>query len=65
MDDSPGKLRLFPRLSTGLRLGQKAERCYKFELGIDNTFIGFGYWDNLKKGLQSADLCSMTSSAWK
>jgi hypothetical protein len=34
----------------------KAERCYRFELGSDDTFIGFGYWDSLKKGLQSADL---------
>ncbi|HYY98038.1 MAG TPA: hypothetical protein VE642_05570, partial [Pyrinomonadaceae bacterium] len=34
---------------------KKAERCYRFELGNDDTFIGFGYWDSLKKGLQSAD----------
>ncbi|MCD9186655.1 MAG: hypothetical protein LUM44_09485 [Pyrinomonadaceae bacterium] len=34
---------------------KKAERCYRFELGNDDTFIGYGYWDNMKKGLQSAD----------
>jgi hypothetical protein len=34
---------------------KKAERCYRFELGNDDTFIDFGYWDSLKKGLQSAD----------
>lgn len=34
---------------------KKAERCYRFELGNDDTFIGFGYWDSMKKGLQSAD----------
>ncbi|HEY0426486.1 MAG TPA: neuraminidase-like domain-containing protein [Pyrinomonadaceae bacterium] len=34
---------------------KKAERCYRFELGNNDTFIGFGYWDSLKKGLQSAD----------
>lgn len=34
---------------------KKAERCYRFELGNDDTFIGFGYWDSLKKGLQSSD----------
>jgi hypothetical protein len=35
---------------------KKAERSYKFELGNDDTFIGFGYWDSMKKGLQSADM---------
>jgi hypothetical protein len=34
---------------------KKAERCYRFELGNNDTYIGFGYWDSLKKGLQSAD----------
>ncbi|NUQ23477.1 MAG: hypothetical protein HUU34_05965 [Saprospiraceae bacterium] len=35
---------------------KKAERCYQFELGNDDTFISYGYWDSRKKGLQSADL---------
>jgi hypothetical protein len=35
---------------------KKAERSYRFELGNSDTFVGFGYWDSLKKGLQSADL---------
>ncbi len=35
---------------------KKAERCYQFELGNNDTYIGFGYWDSMKKGLQSADL---------
>ena len=34
---------------------KKAERCYRFELGNDDTFISYGYWDSMKKGLQSAD----------
>lgn len=34
---------------------KKAERCYQFELGNSDTFISYGYWDSLKKGLQSAD----------
>ena len=34
---------------------KKAERSYRFELGNDDTFISFGYWDSMKKGLQSAD----------
>ena len=34
---------------------KKAERCYQFELGNDDSFISYGYWDSMKKGLQSAD----------
>jgi hypothetical protein len=34
---------------------KKAERCYRFELGNDDSFISYGYWDSLKKGLQTAD----------
>ncbi|MFI0429202.1 neuraminidase-like domain-containing protein [Mariniflexile sp. HMF6888] len=34
---------------------KKSERCYQFELGNDDSFISYGYWDSLKKGLQSAD----------
>jgi hypothetical protein len=34
---------------------KKAERSYRFELGNDDTFISYGYWDSMKKGLQSAD----------
>jgi hypothetical protein len=34
---------------------KKAERCYKFELGNDDSYISYGYWDSMKKGLQSAD----------
>jgi hypothetical protein len=33
----------------------KAERCYRFELGNNDSFISYGYWDSMKKGLQSAD----------
>ncbi len=37
-------------------LAKKAERCYRFELGIsDSDFIKFGYWDSLKKGLLSGE----------
>src|SRR5262249_4635592 len=37
-------------------LAKKAERCYQAELGITNTsFIQFGYWDSLRKGLMSGD----------
>ncbi|TDP92928.1 neuraminidase-like domain-containing protein [Labedaea rhizosphaerae] len=34
---------------------KKAERCYVYELDRDDSFIGFGYWDSMKKGLMTAD----------
>ncbi len=34
---------------------KKAERCYQYERGTTDSFLKFGYWDSLKKGLQSAD----------
>ena len=34
---------------------KKAERSYQYELGRDDSFIAFGYWDSVKKGLQASD----------
>jgi len=37
-------------------LAKRAEQCFRYELGIENTnFIEFGYWDSLKKGLLSGE----------
>ncbi len=37
-------------------MAKKAEKCYQHELGIQNSsFIQFGYWDSLKKGLLSGE----------
>jgi hypothetical protein len=37
-------------------LAKRAERCFQFELGIENTsYIQFGYWDSLKSGLQAGE----------
>jgi hypothetical protein len=37
-------------------LARRAERCFRFELGLqDSSFISFGYWDNLRKGLLSGE----------
>ena len=39
-------------------MSKKAEQCYRHELGIydyDTSFINFGYWDSLRKGLLSGD----------
>jgi hypothetical protein len=39
-------------------LAKRAERCMQHELGLaygETSFIRFGYWDSLKKGLLAAD----------
>ncbi|MBP1693472.1 MAG: hypothetical protein H6Q37_1355, partial [Chloroflexi bacterium] len=45
----------FQAYQLALNIARKAERCYRHELGRDDSFIAAGYWDNLKKGLQAAD----------
>lgn len=40
-------------------LAKRVERCYRYELGIsDSSFIQFGYWDSLKKGLLAGESLS-------
>jgi len=37
-------------------LAKRAERCFQFELGDEGTsYIKFGYWDSLKKGLLAGE----------
>jgi hypothetical protein len=36
-------------------VAKRAERCFTHELGADATFIQFGYWDGLKKGLLAGE----------
>lgn len=36
-------------------VAKRSERCFRHELGVDTTFIKFGYWDNLKKGLLAGE----------
>jgi hypothetical protein len=37
-------------------LAKRAERAYRHELGVDDSsFIQFGYWDSLKKGLLAGE----------
>jgi len=38
-----------------LGVSHQAERCLQFELGVDNTYIQYNYWDSQKKGLLSGD----------
>lgn len=34
---------------------KRAERALNYELGTDKTFIKFGYWDSMKKGLLAGE----------
>jgi hypothetical protein len=37
-------------------LAKRAEQAYRHELGLsESSFIGYGYWDNLKQGLLSGE----------
>jgi hypothetical protein len=37
-------------------VAKRAEQCFRRELGLsDSSFVQFGYWDSLKKGLLTAD----------
>jgi hypothetical protein len=36
-------------------VAKKAERCFDHELGSGASFVAFGYWDSLQKGLMTAD----------
>ncbi|HKH82373.1 MAG TPA: hypothetical protein VKA25_01680 [Gemmatimonadales bacterium] len=46
----------FQSYQLAYELAKRAERCLRFELGLqDSSYISFGYWDSLKKGLLSGE----------
>lgn len=46
----------FQSYQLAFEMAKKAEKCFKYELGIsESNYIQFGYWDSLKKGLLSGD----------
>ena len=46
----------FQAYQVALDLAKRAEHCYRYEIGVDDSsFIQFGYWDSLKKGLQAGE----------
>jgi hypothetical protein len=34
---------------------RRAERCFNNELGVESSFIEFGYWDSLRRGLLAGE----------
>ncbi|WP_020527569.1 neuraminidase-like domain-containing protein [Flexithrix dorotheae] len=46
----------FQTYQLAFEMAKRAEMCYKHELGIDQvSFVKFGYWDSLKKGLLAGE----------
>jgi hypothetical protein len=45
----------FQSYTLAFDLARSAERAYQYELGSDKTFLAFGYWDSLKKGLTAGE----------
>lgn len=45
----------FQTYALAFDLARAAQRAYQFELNSDQSFINFGYWDNLKKGLLAGE----------
>ena len=41
----------FQSYQLAYQMCKQVELCYQFELGLSDTFIQFGYWDSLHKGL--------------
>ena len=49
----------FQSYQLAYQMCRQVERCYQFELGQQNTsFIQFGYWDSLHKGLLAGETLS-------
>jgi hypothetical protein len=50
----------FQSYQLAYEMAKRSERSFQYELGIRNTsYIQFGYWDSLKKGLLSGDKLSL------
>ena len=46
----------FQSYQLAYQMCKQVERCYRYELGIlDSSFIKFGYWDSLHKGLLAGE----------
>lgn len=49
-------LTFFQSYKLAYDLAKRAERCFRLELGLkDGSFITYGYWDSLKKGLLAGE----------
>lgn len=46
----------FQSYQLAYEMARRAERCFQYELGLrDASYVKFGYWDSLKKGLLAGE----------
>ncbi|MES2110189.1 MAG: neuraminidase-like domain-containing protein [Bacteroidota bacterium] len=46
----------FSSYNLAYKVAKSAEQCYRYELGLsDSSYIKYGYWDSLNKGLLSGE----------
>lgn len=45
----------FQAYELAFQVALKSQRCFQYETGTEVMFLDFGYWDGLRKGLQTAD----------
>lgn len=52
----------FQAYKLALELALAAQECYRFELGTEESFLSFNYWDTLHKGLMAGENLSFSLS---
>ncbi|MDN5201284.1 neuraminidase-like domain-containing protein [Fulvivirgaceae bacterium BMA10] len=50
----------FQTYSMAYQLAQSAQSAYQFEINTDQSFVNFGYWDDLHKGLLAGENLMMS-----
>ncbi len=45
----------FQSYQLAYEMAKKAQKSYQYEMGTSQTFVEFGYWDSLRKGLLAGD----------
>jgi receptor-binding and translocation channel-forming TcA subunit of Tc toxin len=50
----------FAAYNLAFDLAKRAEQCYRYEVGLDDSgIIGYGYWNSLRSGLQAGESLSL------
>lgn len=52
----------FQAYKLALELALATQECYRFELGTEESFLSFDYWDNLHRGLMAGENLSFSLS---
>jgi len=43
-----------------LNLALEAQRSYQYEIGVNNTYVNFNYWDSTRKGLLAGEALTLS-----